>query len=85
MENSVVNGINVSFPSQNVTNLFGGSALFGGNNSQNTQKVEVQRDGSDVPLEDVPEPTTILSAAIAVGWGAWLKRKNSSQQNKTNS
>jgi len=35
--------------------------------------------------ESVPEPTTILTAAIALGWGGWLKRKNSSQQNKTKS
>jgi PEP-CTERM putative exosortase interaction domain len=28
--------------------------------------------------EPVPEPTTILSAAIALGWGGWLKRKKSS-------
>ena len=27
--------------------------------------------------ESVPEPTTILTAAIALGWGGWLKRKNS--------
>jgi hypothetical protein len=41
-------------------------------------------DGSLVifTTEPVPEPTTILSAAIALGWGGWLKRKNS-QQNKT--
>ena len=35
--------------------------------------------------EPVPEPTTILTAAIALGWGGWLERKNSSQQNKTKS
>jgi hypothetical protein len=35
--------------------------------------------------ESVPEPTTILTAAIALGWGRWLKRKNSSQPNKTRS
>jgi len=35
--------------------------------------------------ESVPEPTTILTAAIALGWGGWLKRKNSSQQNNTKS
>jgi hypothetical protein len=35
--------------------------------------------------EPVPEPTTILSAAIALGWGGWLKRKNSIKQNKTKS
>jgi hypothetical protein len=32
---------------------------------------------ADVVTEPVPEPTTILSAAIALGWGGWLKRKNS--------
>jgi hypothetical protein len=31
--------------------------------------------------EPVPEPTTILTAAIALGWGGWLKRKNSNRQN----
>jgi hypothetical protein len=35
--------------------------------------------------EPVPEPTTIFGSAIALGWGGWLKRKNSSQQNKTKS
>ena len=33
---------------------------------------------------DVPEPSTMLCAAVALGWGAWLKRKNSSHQNETN-
>jgi hypothetical protein len=36
----------------------------------------------DVP-EPVPEPTTIFSSALALGVGGWLKRKKSSQQNKT--
>jgi hypothetical protein len=35
--------------------------------------------------EPVPEPATIFSAAIALGWGGWLKRKNSSRQDKTKS
>jgi hypothetical protein len=35
--------------------------------------------------EPVPEPTTVLTAAVALGWGGWLKRKNSSQQHKTKS
>ena len=35
--------------------------------------------------EPVPEPTTILTAAIALGWGGWLKRKNSIKQNKIKS
>ncbi len=40
---------------------------------------------ADVPEQPVPEPTTILSAAIALGWGGWLKRKNSIKQDKTQS
>jgi hypothetical protein len=38
-----------------------------------------------VSTEPVPEPATILGTAVALGWGGWLKRKNSSQQNKTKS
>jgi hypothetical protein len=38
----------------------------------------------EVP-EPVPEPTTIFSSALALGVGGWLKRKKSSQQNKTTS
>jgi hypothetical protein len=37
---------------------------------------------TDNVAEPVPEPTTILTAAVALGWGGWLKRKKSSQQNK---
>jgi hypothetical protein len=35
--------------------------------------------------EPVPEPTTIFGSALALGVGGWLKRKNSSHQNKTRS
>ena len=35
--------------------------------------------------EPVPEPTTIFGSAIGLGLGGWLKRKKSSQQNKTRS
>jgi len=35
--------------------------------------------------EPVPEPTTMLTAAVAIGLGGWLKRKKSSQQHKTKS
>jgi hypothetical protein len=35
--------------------------------------------------EPVPEPTTIFGSVIALGVGGWLKRKKSSQQNKTKS
>jgi len=33
--------------------------------------------------EPVPEPATIFGSALALGVGGWLKRKKSSQQNKT--
>jgi hypothetical protein len=33
--------------------------------------------------EPVPEPTTIFSSALALAVGGWLKRRKSSQQNKT--
>jgi hypothetical protein len=36
-------------------------------------------------VEPVPEPTTIFGSAIALGVGGWLKRKKSSQPNKTKS
>jgi hypothetical protein len=35
--------------------------------------------------EPVPEPTTIFGSALALGVGGWLKRKKSSQHNKTTS
>jgi hypothetical protein len=35
--------------------------------------------------EPVPEPTTIFGSALALGVGGWLKRKKSSQKNKTTS
>jgi hypothetical protein len=35
--------------------------------------------------EPVPEPTTILGSALALGVGGWLKRKKSGQENKTTS
>jgi len=35
--------------------------------------------------EPVPEPTTIFGSALALSLGGWLKRKNSSRQNKTTS
>jgi hypothetical protein len=38
----------------------------------------------DAP-EPVPEPTTTFGSALALGVGGWLKRKKSSQQNKTTS
>ncbi len=61
---------------------FGGLALNTSNFSGIKPSLIVET--ADV-TESVPEPTTILTAAIALGWGGWLKRKKSSQQNKTKS
>jgi len=61
---------------------FGGLALNTSNFSGIKPSLIVET--ADV-TESVPEPTTILTAAIALGWGGWLKRKYSSQQNKTKS
>jgi hypothetical protein len=37
----------------------------------------------EIVTEPVPEPTTIFGSALALSLGGWLKRKKSSQQNKT--
>jgi hypothetical protein len=39
----------------------------------------------NIETEPVPEPTTIFGSALALSIGGWLKRKKSSQQNKTTS
>jgi len=61
---------------------FGSLALNNSNFSGIQPRLIVET--ADV-AEPVPEPTTILTAAIALGWGGWLKRKKSNQQHKTTS
>jgi hypothetical protein len=61
--------INNSGVFQDISNLFGGAGV--------QATLEFQAPAS--PSQDVPEPGTMLSAAVALGWGAWLKRKNASQ------
>jgi hypothetical protein len=51
-------------------------------------RTSINSDINDWTLEvnashHVPEPTTMLAAAVALGWGGWLKRKNSIKQDKT--
>jgi hypothetical protein len=74
---------------EDVSNSFGSlgpSSTFGYTGTTLVQTVEVQpNDPADLLAQNTPEPGTILSAAVALGWGGWLKRKSSSQQNKTNS
>jgi hypothetical protein len=68
---------------------FGIRALDFGNTSlspaSSGTEIKLIIETADVPEQPVPEPTTILSAAIALGWGGWLKRKNSIKQDKTQS
>jgi hypothetical protein len=61
---------------------FGGVALERGQFSGIQPRLIIET--ADV-AEPVPEPTTIFGSAIALGVGGWLKRKKSSQQNKTKS
>ena len=79
------------FVNQRVTNTdtFAGFALrvstgtvsFGGDNFSGTP-LRMVVETADV-AEPVPEPTTIIGSAIGLCLGGWLKRKKSSQQNKT--
>jgi hypothetical protein len=58
---------------------FGGLALQRGEFSGIRPRLIVET------AEPVPEPTTIFGSALALGVGGWLKRKKSTQQNKTTS
>jgi hypothetical protein len=61
---------------------FGGISLNPYNVSSTPPKLIVETINV---AESVPEPTTIFGSALALGVGGWLKRKKSSQQNKTTS
>jgi hypothetical protein len=58
-----------------------GKATLGGTTNYTPSLIIETADAA----EPVPEPTTIFGSAIALGVGGWLKRKKSSQQNKTTS
>jgi hypothetical protein len=60
----------------------GGIALNNSNSSGIKPRLIVETTNV---AEPVPEPTTIFGSAIALGVGGWLKRKKSSQLNKTKS
>jgi hypothetical protein len=59
---------------------FVGGARLGGTDALGRSRLTIKT--VDVP-EPVPEPTTIFGSAIGLCLGGWLKRKNSSRQNKT--
>jgi hypothetical protein len=70
-------------------NAFAGFAVSttlwpGLGNSTLTQNASLIITTVDTP-EPVPEPTTIFGSALGLTVGGWLKRKKSSQQNKTTS
>jgi hypothetical protein len=70
-----------AFPGLTIRALdLGGVELRPSNKSPRELSLIVQT--ADV-AEPVPEPTTIFGSAIALGLGGWLKRKKSSQRNKT--
>jgi hypothetical protein len=64
--------------------LRGGGSFSVGGNSFPGYPLRMVVETADV-AQPVPEPTTIFGSAIGLGLGGWLKRKKSSQQNKTTS
>jgi len=74
------------FINQKITNS---DTFFGFNIRAQTSPREVgyisldQNASLIIETKPVPEPTTIFGSAIALGVGGWLKRRKSSQQNKT--
>jgi hypothetical protein len=61
-----------------------GNVGLGSSNKSSPQELSLIVQTADV-AEPVPEPTTIFGSALALSLGGWLKRKKSSQQNKTTS
>ncbi len=57
------------------------SLLFGGTRIEN----DIRKWNFNLTAQHVPEPTTIFGSALALSLGGWLKRKKSSQHNKTSS
>jgi hypothetical protein len=59
---------------------FVGGARLGGTDALGRSSLVIETADA---AEPIPEPTTIFGSALALGVGGWLKRKKSSQQNKT--
>ena len=59
-----------------------GNVGLGSSNISSPQELSLIVQTADV-AEPVPEPTTIFGSALALSLGGWLKRKKSSQQDKT--
>ena len=62
--------------------VLNGGSFSGGGDSFPGYPLRMVVETADV-AQPVPEPTTIFGSAIGLGLGGWLKRKKSSQQNKT--
>jgi hypothetical protein len=71
-----------AFPGLTIRALDFGGVSMRSSNEASPLKWSLIVQTADV-AEPVPEPTTIFGSAIALGIGGWLKRKKSSQRNKT--
>jgi len=68
------------------SNFFSEDDYYGDNGYSNDNESYITLDPSaslTIDVEPVPEPTTIFGSVIGLCLGGWLKRKKSSQQNKT--
>jgi len=70
------------FAGFNISMLEWGKTTLGGTDALGRSRLVIET--ANV-AEHVPEPTTIFGSAIGLCLGGWLKRKKSSQQNKTKS
>ena len=71
-----------AFPGLTIRALDLGGVGLRTSNKSSPRELSLIVQTADV-AEPVPEPTTIFGSAIALGVGGWLKRKKSSQRNKT--
>jgi hypothetical protein len=68
------------FAGFNISRLEWGQVTLGGIDALGRSRLVIETVDA---AEPVPEPTTIFGSALALGVGGWLKRKKSTQQNKT--
>ena len=69
----------------NSNNAFAGFTIRASNFGGVTLNAYDNNSSLVIEAEPIPEPTTIFGSVLALSLGGWLKRKNSSQNNKTTS
>jgi hypothetical protein len=67
----------------NSNNAFAGFTIRASNFGGVTLNAYDNNSSLVIEAEPIPEPTTIFGSALALSLVGWLKRKNSSQNNKT--